>query len=117
MVERFRCVLRILLALVLFGAVVRHAAAAAGLIPGMDPPIRHVAWIVINLLLLSGSVTDARWLWLALLPVTVQQLTSHGVSVYRWAMGVASFDAISLVVVVALGLGWWLLLARPRGST
>ena len=117
MLERFRRAVRILLVLVLLGAVVRHAAAAAGLIPAIDPPIRHVAWIAINLLLLYGLVTDARWLWLALLPVTVQQLTSHGVSAYRWATGVGPFDAVSLVVVVALGLVWWLLLARPRGSS
>lgn len=116
MFERFRRALRILLVLVLLGAMVRHAAAAAGLIPAIDPPIRHVAWIAINLLL-YGVVTDARWLWLALLPVTAQQLASHGMSVYRWVAGVAPFDGISLVVLVALGLGWWLLRARPRGKS
>ena len=115
--SRARTGLKALLALVLIGAVVRHVAALAGFIPAIDPPIRHLAWIGINLLLLYGFLTDARWLALALLPVTAQQLTSHGMSVWRWVAGVAPFDGISLVVVIALGLGWWLLLARPKGNS
>ena len=111
---RFQTGVKILLAFLLLGAVARHAVAIVGWVPPVGSPARHLVWIAVNLGLFSGLVVEARWLPLALVPVTLQQMTSHGWSVVQWMAGGEPFDGISLLVMVGLAGGWWLVWIQQR---
>ncbi len=88
-------VLRLVSAILLAGTAVRHVVLVAA---GQGNTLRHVAFVVINLLLAALLIKKPRWAFPAILVVGAQQMWSHGLDLSRSFLGTAPLDWVSLAV-------------------
>jgi hypothetical protein len=107
----------VLATLFAFLAAVYHAVALIGTCFGVaaSSPQRHALFIGINLALALGVWYRPRWfVWLFAL-LCAQQFYSHGRRAIDWASA-GRVDWISLLVLVALPIAFFMLLRDSRGN-
>jgi hypothetical protein len=92
-----------------------HALGALGvLVHDGASPTRHAVFVGICLVGAWALRARPRWLLPAAACLVVQQTLSHGGRAWRWWSAQHRIDGASIVLLVALYVGLWLL-GRERG--
>jgi hypothetical protein len=107
----------------IFGlAVLYHAAAlsipafAKTAYPATYPPLRHVAFVIVNSLAAFLFLKRPRWLIWPYLVLTLQVLQGHGARLWRTWVDEHQINWIDVIVISGVLLGLALLLQERAGK-